>query len=347
MEQTKTDLRTRAEALMRRRRFAEAIPLFERHLRDRGRDLPALLKLGICHLLNRSERAFLDIYERARRIVARLKKMPADVARLWAQYGDLVKRVTATALVLGATATAYSGHRYSAGVRPKPVPTKSAHKYSGGVYPKLETLEMRGIKSLAQLRKVPPVAVLQDWEIRLGVADLPDEARPWLLLYCHAKYTGQAAGKRQLASPTQMYTGGELLGPVSFVVAATESLAARPGPMIDLPVLPAAAGGEKDVERLYVAAIAVVPKRATHISVLSPDTEKLIGTWRRPADSEARAHPWVPFAAVVGKGFVVADEFQPARPTYPRRVPLWRLVQGEDFALPRPLHCHRPRHVYP
>ena len=346
MDRTETDLCGRAEALMKRRRFAEAIPLFDQHLRDHGRDLPALLKLGICHLLNRGEQAFLDIYQKARRIVANLKKMPADTARLWAQYGDLVKRVTATALVLGATATAYSGHRYSAGVSPKPVPSQSAHKYSGGVYVKPETLEMRGITSLAQLRKVTPAAVIQSWQIRLGVADLPDDkARCWLLLYCHAKYTGRAAGAGHLGPPTHMYSGAELLGPVSFVAATTGSLSGRN--KLKLPVRPAATGGKKDVERLYVAAIPVMPKQATYIFVHSPDAEKIIGKWQRPAAAQVRAHPWVPFAAVAEKGFIVTDEFQVARPTYPRRVPLWRLVKGESFALPRPVAGKLVRYFLP
>lgn len=345
MDQTETDLRTRAEALMKRRRFAEAIPMFKQHLRGHGDDLGALLKLGICHLLNRGEQAFLDIHQRARRIVAKLKKMPADVARLWAQYGDLVKQVTATALVLGVTATAYSGHRYSAGVRPRPVPSQSAHKYSGGVYVKPTTQEVQAIKSLAQLRKVTPAAVIQGWEIRMGVADLPDKARPWLLLYCHVRRTGRAAEAGHLGPPTQMYSGAELLGPVTFIVATTESLGTRKKLKIAAPKT--AAGGQKDVERLYVAAIPVAGKQATNIFVHSGDAEKLIAQWQRPAGGEAHPCPWMPFAAVSARRYVVADEFQAARPTYPRRVPLWRLVKGEGFALPRPIAGKLVRYFLP
>lgn len=345
MDRMESDLRTRAEALMKRRRFAEAIPMFEQHLRDHGDDLGALLKLGICHLLNRGEQAFLDIHQRARRIVARLKKMPADVARLWAQYGNLVKQVTATALVLGVTATAYSGHRYSAGVSPRPVTTPSAAKDSGGVYVKPETQEVQAIKSLAQLRKVTPAAVIQGWEIRIGVADLPDDkARPWLLLYCHVRRAGQGAGAGPLGPPTHMYTGAELLGPVSFIAATAESLGARK--KVKIAASKAPAGGQKDVERLYVAAIPVVAKQATNIFVQSPDAEKLIARWQRPA-AEAHPCPWMPFAAVAAKQFIVADEFQPARPTYPRRAPLWRLVKGEGFALPRPIAGKLVRYFLP
>ena len=345
MDRIETDLCTRAEALMKRRRFAEAIPLFKQHLRGHGEDLGALLKLGICHLLNRGEQAFLDIHQRARRIVAKLKKMPTDVARLWAQYGDLVKQVTATALVLGVTATAYSGHRYSAGVRPKPVPSQSAHKYSGGVYVGPTTQEVQAVKSLAQLRKVTHAAVIQGWEIRIGVADLPDDkARPWLLLYCHVRYAGRDAGAGYLGPPTHVYSGAELLGPVSFIVTTSGALGARKKLKIAAPKAPA--GGQKDIERLYAAAIPVVPKQATHIFVHSGNADRILAKWQRPA-GEAHPCPWMPFAAVAAKQYIVADELQAARPTYPRRAPLWRLVQDEDFTLPRPIAGKLVRYFLP
>ena len=111
-----------AEALMKARHFAEAIDLFEGHVRTYPDDLHALLKLGICHLLNRGERAFLAIYDQARILVERSRVLPRDVARLWKSYKGLVYKVTATALILGAGTLAGCGD------------SSSAHKYSGGVY---------------------------------------------------------------------------------------------------------------------------------------------------------------------------------------------------------------------
>jgi len=185
MSDVSTDLRTKAEALMKQRRLGEAIEALRRHLADEPGDLRALLELGICHLLNGSEEWFLAIRERARRALAAAGRTPAGVARLWRQYEALFRKVTATAVVLGAMTAAgcesasqqspagggqganamtrpapetrpagqvgapatatrpsapetrptYSGHRYSAGVRPtlRPRPW-SGHKYSGGVY---------------------------------------------------------------------------------------------------------------------------------------------------------------------------------------------------------------------
>ncbi len=284
MDRIETDLCARAEALMKRRRFAEAIPLF--------------------------------------------------------------KWMTAAVLVLGLTASAYSGDRYSAGVRPRPVTSQSAHASSGGVDLMPATQEVQAIKSLAQLRKVTRAAVIQGWEIRIGVADLPDDkARPWLLLYCYVRRAAQAAEAGPLGPPTQMYSGAELLGPVSFIVATTESLGTRKKVKITAPKAPA--GGRKDVERLYVAAIPVAGKQATNIFVHSGDAEQLIAKWQRPAAGEAHPCPWMPFAAVATKGYVVADELQAARPTYPRRVPLWRLVKGEGFALPRPVAGKLVRYFLP
>ncbi len=260
-------------------------------------------------------------------------------------HGHLVKRVTAIALILGATATAYSGDRHSAGVRPRPVTSQSAHASSGRADVEFTTQEVQAIKSLAQLRKVTPAAVIQGWQIRFGVADLPDKGRPWLLLYCHVRRTGQGAGAGPLAPPTQMYTGAALLGPVSFVVTTSGSLGARKKVKVAAPKIPAA--GLKDVERLFVAAIPVAGKQATYIFVHSGDAGTIIARWQRPADAQARAHPWLPFAAAAEKGFIVADEFQAARPTYPRRAPLWRLVQGESFTLPRPIAGKLVRYFLP
>lgn len=96
--------RRQAEKLMRGRRFARAIPLFEMHLRSRPEDVRALLELGICHLLNRSEREFLRIYGKARALLSRMTDLPSDVRRLWRQYRGLAVRVSAAALVMGAAA---------------------------------------------------------------------------------------------------------------------------------------------------------------------------------------------------------------------------------------------------
>ena len=157
------DRLTAAEGLMRRRQFGEAIPLFEECLADAPDDLGALLRLGICHLLNRSEDLFLAIYRKAGALLARIERAPDDVRRLWAQYQALAKRVTATAVVLGTIAVAgcasapgpgaegaakppvTSSHKYSGGVYQEPAkeenkeqppasPPFSAHRYSGGVY---------------------------------------------------------------------------------------------------------------------------------------------------------------------------------------------------------------------
>jgi len=93
------DLTTQAEALMQEQRFGEAIAAFDAHLARRPSDAKALLQLGICHLLQRSEQVFLDIYHRAGRLLSALDAIPAEVARLWRLYRSLVAKVTATALV--------------------------------------------------------------------------------------------------------------------------------------------------------------------------------------------------------------------------------------------------------
>ena len=60
---------SQAEELMKRRRFAEAIALFNEQLAEKPNDLKTKLRLGICHLLNRDEQTFLAIYQRATDVV--------------------------------------------------------------------------------------------------------------------------------------------------------------------------------------------------------------------------------------------------------------------------------------
>jgi hypothetical protein len=159
-----------AEELMRARLFGEAIGAFDAHLRDYPDDLRALLKVGICHLLNRSERMFVAIHQRAQALLARLREVPRDIARLWRTYNSLLAKVTATALLVGVGTLAGCGdgcsaHRYSGGVykppveeqqqkpeaapeseKPKPQVPFSGHKYSGGVYegPEQKPAEKKG-----------------------------------------------------------------------------------------------------------------------------------------------------------------------------------------------------------
>jgi hypothetical protein len=94
----------RAEQAMKARRFDEAIAAFEAHLAESPDDVRALLRLGLCHLLDRSEETFVAIHGRARALIEGLREMPADLARLWAHYQQLLRKVSATALVVGTMA---------------------------------------------------------------------------------------------------------------------------------------------------------------------------------------------------------------------------------------------------
>lgn len=89
---------------MKARRFGEAIAAFEAHLAEWPDDVRALLRLGLCHLLDRSEETFVAIHGRARALIEGLREVPADLARLWAHYQQLTRKVSATALVVGVMA---------------------------------------------------------------------------------------------------------------------------------------------------------------------------------------------------------------------------------------------------
>jgi hypothetical protein len=139
-----------ALALMQSHRYEEAIALFEARLRDHPTDVGALLRMGLCHLLNRSEPAFLSIHDRATALIHELDAVPTQTERLWAHYQHLFKVVTATALVVGGVASTVacgkqgiSAHKYSGGVYVEPDASDSgalsAHRYSGGVFLEPET----------------------------------------------------------------------------------------------------------------------------------------------------------------------------------------------------------------
>ena len=113
-----------AERLMRAHSYAEAIKVFESRLADDPSDLGAMLRMGLCHLLNRSEPAFVAIHDRATALIRELGAVPRQTEGLWSHYQRLFQLVTATALVVGGMASAVACDNEST----------SSHKYSGGVY---------------------------------------------------------------------------------------------------------------------------------------------------------------------------------------------------------------------
>ena len=100
-----------AEGLMRAHRYREAIARFEVRLAEDPQDLCSLLRMGLCHLLDRSEAVFVAIYHRATAIIGELGEVPARARKLWFQYQQLVQSVTATALVVGGREQPPEEHR--------------------------------------------------------------------------------------------------------------------------------------------------------------------------------------------------------------------------------------------
>ena len=94
---------------MRAHRYREAIARFEVRLAEDPQDLCSLLRMGLCHLLDRSEAVFVAIYHRATAIIGELGEVPARARKLWFQYQQLVQSVTATALVVGGIAATTAG----------------------------------------------------------------------------------------------------------------------------------------------------------------------------------------------------------------------------------------------
>lgn len=98
-----------ALSAMKDGRYTAAIPLFEQQMARQPDDLKSLLQLGFCHLLNRSEKLFLRIYKEATTLKHSLGSISDDVRRMFTRYEGWVKKVTATALVLGSMGAAACG----------------------------------------------------------------------------------------------------------------------------------------------------------------------------------------------------------------------------------------------
>lgn len=117
-----------ARQAMQERRYPAAIASYDEHLEQHPEDLRSLMEVGICHLLNGSEQAFLYIHRSMAAAIARKGPLHGKDGELWEYYLSLVAKVTATALVIGTASgceakesqPAFSGHRYSGGVQLAP-----------------------------------------------------------------------------------------------------------------------------------------------------------------------------------------------------------------------------------
>jgi len=149
----------RADRLMQDHRFAEAIASYEERLETAPGDLAALLKLGICHLFNRSEWEFLRIFRAGQEQMMATGEPSAEVRPLWERYQSLAGRVLAGALVVGGLAVggcAVADAQAKEAAKPQPQvtapgdltpgpagngpqkPVFTGHRYSGGVYLPME-----------------------------------------------------------------------------------------------------------------------------------------------------------------------------------------------------------------
>ena len=104
MKNTRSSLLVLAERQMQERRLEDAIRSFRLYLRGNPNDLRALLQVGICHLLNRSEGEFLKVHQKVRTVAARIRRLPDAIARMWDVYGSLAAKVVAATVVIGALA---------------------------------------------------------------------------------------------------------------------------------------------------------------------------------------------------------------------------------------------------
>lgn len=99
---------TRAVSAMKAGQYTDAAHLLERQTAAHPEDVGALLRLGLCHLLNRQEKLFILIHRRAAMIIRNAADLSEEVRGLFAQSETWFKKVTAVALVMGTMAAACS-----------------------------------------------------------------------------------------------------------------------------------------------------------------------------------------------------------------------------------------------
>ena len=197
------------------------------------------------------------------------------------------------------------------------------------------------IRSLDELRQLSAAAVQDEWDIRLGLADAGDDAGPWKLLFCHAKYIGPKDGLRRLRPPDGPRGDARILGPVSYTVERVEPRPAAAERM--LRKFAAAALGDTDAERLYAAAIPAASKGTWRITVRGRDGKPIQS--REFTVEGDRPCPWRAFACRDGSQprdsepakWEVECVCRPVMPQYPETEPIWRLRAGEQFQAMRSL----------
>ena len=189
------------------------------------------------------------------------------------------------------------------------------------------------VRSLDELRRLPPALVRDGWEVRLALADPGQDAGPWKLLYCHATYLGAPDGRwRPLPTPERIAAGARLLGPVSY---ALEPAGARTTRLACPPARTAGPRQEKDVERLYAAAIPAAFQGDWRLTVWSPKPQ-CIGerVFKVAAD---RTCAWRVFATRPDRGNAIVETTpRPAMPCYADAAPIWRRRGDEQTARHKP-----------
>lgn len=71
------------------------------------------------------------------------------------------------------------------------------------------------VKSLAELRTLEPLTTIDDWQMRVALAD-GGEAACWRLIYAHATYVGTNATPGRVPRPKTILGSADLLGPLSY-----------------------------------------------------------------------------------------------------------------------------------
>jgi len=290
MSAPKGDRVDAAAKAMRQRRFGEAIELLEARLKSSPDDLRATMRLGICHLLSRSEKTFLEIHAKVKRAIDRLAAVPEDIRRLWEQYTGLMKKVTGTALLIGGASLAGCSSKPEAPgpEAPRPVVPEAeapkpeapgrpvsevagdearavrATRGRGGARPNLEELVIDDIQSAHKYSGgvfKPPVELVDASQEKMTAEEIRREiARLEIQL---------AEAKRPLEGDTisaHRYSGGVLVAPRAVTLQIELKIKALKERLAKLEAKAVTQGAAKDDDKIqsahrYSGGVFVAPKR--------------------------------------------------------------------------------------
>ncbi len=158
----------------------------------------------------------------------------------------------------------------------------------------LATPKITEIESLAQLRQKESIATLEDWQVRVGLADAGDFAGPWRLLCLHLRYTGDADDAQDLSQQPRRHLYNRV-GPLTWRIKPAGGKIPESLIHESLAKVRKLSGQPRPVEYLYVQPVYVWQKGEYDLELFGPRGKELLAATRLRVAQDRHDH-WVSLA---------------------------------------------------